>query len=44
MVTYYNYRNDSYFIWLYLELRNIGNIKEIGEEEEMSNESGKKEP
>ena len=45
MVTYYNYRNDSYFILLYLELRDIGNIKEIEEdEEEISDELGKEEP
>ena len=44
MVIYYNYRKDSYFTLSYLDLRDIGNIKEIEEEEEMSNESGKEEP
>ena len=43
MVTYYNYRKDSYFTLSYLELRDIGNIKEI-EEEEISDELGKEEP
>ena len=41
-VTCYNYRKDNYFTSSYLELRDIGNIKEI--EEEISNESGKEEP
>ena len=43
MVTYFNYRKDSYFTTSYLELKDIGNIKEI-EEEEMSDKSGKEEP
>jgi len=43
MVTYFNYRKDSYFIISYLELKDIGNIKEI-EEEETSNKLGKEEP
>jgi hypothetical protein len=43
MVTYFNYRKDGYFTISYLELKDIGNIKEI-EEEETSNELGKKEP
>ena len=43
MVTYFNYRKDSYFATSCLELKDIGNIKEI-EEEEMSNELGKEEP
>ena len=43
IVIYYNYRKDSYFILSYLELKDIGNIKET-EKEEISNESGKEEP
>ena len=43
MVTYFNYRKDSYFTTSYLELKDIGNIKEI-EEEETSDELGKEEP
>ena len=43
MVTYYNYRKDSYFTSSYLELKDIGNIKEI-EEGEISNKLGKEEP
>ena len=43
MVTCFNYRKDSYFTISYLELKNIGNIKKI-EEEETSNELGKEEP
>jgi len=43
MVTYFNYRKGSYFITFYLELKNIGNIKEI-EEEEISNKLEKEEP
>jgi len=43
MVTCFNYRKDSYFTMSYLELKNIGNIKEI-EKEEMSNKLGKEEP
>jgi hypothetical protein len=38
MVTYFNYRKDSYFTSSYLELKDINNIKEIKEEkEEISN-------
>ena len=43
IVTYFNYRKDSYFTTSCPELKNIGNIKEI-EEEEMSNKLGKEEP
>ena len=43
IVICFNYRKDSYFTISYLELKDIGNIKEI-EEEETSNESGKEEP
>jgi len=43
MVTYFNYRKDSYFTISYLELKDIGNIKEI-EEEEISNKLEKEEP
>jgi len=43
MVTCFNYRKDSYFILSCLELKNIGNIKEM-EEEEMFNKLGKEEP
>jgi len=39
----FNYRKDSYFTTSCPELKNIGNIKEI-EEEEMSNKLGKEEP
>ena len=39
----FNYRKDSYFTISYLELKDMGNIKEI-EEEEMSNELGKEKP
>jgi len=42
-VIYFSYRKDSYFATSYLELKDIGNIKEI-EEEETSNKLGKKEP
>jgi len=38
----FNYKKDSYFILFCLELKNIGNIKEI--EEEISNKFGKEEP
>ena len=44
MVTCYNYGKDSYFASFYLELKDIGNIKEIEEEEEISNKLGKEEP
>ena len=43
MVTCFNYRKDSYFTTSCLELKDIGDIKEI-EEEEMSNKLGKEEP
>ena len=43
MVICFNYRKDSYFTTSCLELKDIGNIKEI-EEEEISNKSGKEEP
>ena len=43
MVTCYNYRKDSYFTLFCLELRDIGNIKEI-EEGGISNKLGKEEP
>jgi len=43
MVTCFNYRKDSYFTISCPELKDIGNIKEIGEEE-MSNKLGKEEP
>jgi len=43
MVIYFNCRKDSYFTISYLELKDIGNIKEI-EEEEISNKLGKEEP
>jgi len=42
-VIYFNYKKDSYFAISYLELKDIGNIKEI-EEEEISNKLGKEEP
>jgi len=43
MVTCFNYRKDNYFATSCLELKDIGNIKEI-EEEELSNKLGKEEP
>jgi len=43
IVTCFNYRKDSYFTTSYLEQKDIGNIKEI-EEEEMSNKLEKEEP
>jgi len=43
MVTYFNYRKDGYFALSCLELKDIGNIKEI-KKEEMSNKLGKEEP
>jgi len=42
-VTCFNCGKDSYFTISYLELKDIGNIKEI-EEEETSNKLGKEEP
>jgi len=43
IVTCFNYRKDSYFALSYPKLKDIGNIKEI-EEEETSNKLEKKEP
>ena len=43
IVTCFNYRKDSYFTTSYLELKDIGDIKEI-EEEETSDKLGKEEP
>jgi len=43
MVTCFNCGKDSYFATSYLELKDIGNIKEI-EEEETSNKLEKEEP
>jgi len=42
MVMCFNYRKDSYFAISYLEPKDIGNIKEI-KEEEMSNKLEKEE-
>jgi len=42
-VTCFNYGKDSYFTISYPELKDIGNIKEI-KEEEISNKLGKEEP
>ena len=42
-VTYFNCRKNGYFTMSCLELKDMGNIKEI-EEEEMSDELGKEEP
>jgi hypothetical protein len=39
----YNYNKEGYFTLSYLELRDIGDIKEI-EEGEISNKLGKEEP
>jgi hypothetical protein len=39
----YNYNKEGYFALSCLELKDIGDIKEI-EEGEMSNKSGKEEP
>ena len=45
MVTYFNCGKDSHFALFYLELKDIGNIKEIKEEEEeTSNKLKKEEP
>jgi len=41
MVICFNYGKDSYFTISYLELKNMGNIKEI-EKEEISNKLKKK--
>jgi len=43
MITYFNCGRDSYFTISCLELKDIGNIKEI-EKEEMFNKLGKEEP
>jgi len=43
MVTCFNYGKNSYFTISYPELKDMGNIKEI-EEEETSNKLGKEEP
>jgi len=43
MVMCLNYKKDSYFALSYLELKDIGNIKEI-EKEEISNKLEKEEP
>jgi len=43
IVTCFNCGKDSYYALSYLELKDIGNIKNI-EEEEMSNKLEKKEP
>jgi hypothetical protein len=43
LATYYNYDKEGYFTLSYLELKDIGNIKEI-EEGEISNKSGKEKP
>jgi len=40
----FNCGKDSYFTTFCLELKDMGNIKEIEEEEEMSNKLGKEEP
>ena len=42
MVIYYNYGKDSYFTLSCLEIKDIGDIKEI-EEGEISDKSGKEE-
>jgi hypothetical protein len=43
MAIYFNYGKDRYFTSSYLELKDIGNIKEI-EEGEISNKLGKEKP
>ena len=43
MAICFNYKKDNYFILFCLELKDIGNTKEI-EKEEMSNKSGKEKP
>jgi len=43
MVICFNYKKDSYFALSCLTLKDIGNIKEI-KEEEISNKLGKEEP
>jgi len=40
----FNCGKDSYFTISYLELKDIGNIKEIEKEEETSNKLKKEEP
>jgi len=44
LVTCFNCGKDSHFAISCLELKNIGDIKEIEEEEETSNKLGKEEP
>ena len=44
LVTCFNCGKDSYFTTSCLELKDIDNIKEIEEEEEISNKLGKEEP
>ena len=44
-VTYYNYRKDGHFALSYLELKNMGNIKEIKEiKEDISKKLRKEKP
>jgi hypothetical protein len=43
LVIYYNYNKEGYFTLFCLELKDIGDIKEI-EEGEISNKLGKEEP
>jgi hypothetical protein len=43
LAIYYNYNKEGYFTLSYLELKDIGDIKEI-EEGEISNKLGKEEP
>ena len=43
IVIYFNCKKDSYYILSYLELKDIGNIKEI-KEEEISNKLRKEGP
>ena len=44
LVMCFNCGKDSYFTISYLELKDIGNIKEIEKEEETSNKLKKEEP
>jgi len=44
LVTCFNYGKDSHFAISCPELKDIGNIKEIEKEEELSNKLGKEEP
>ena len=43
IITYYNYRENSYFILFYLKLKDLDNIKEI-EKEDLYNKLGKDKP